>query len=264
MLFLLAILCLSGCSSVKEDKKTELYVYAATSMTETLTELSTIYETQNPDIKLIFNFDSSGTLKKQIEEGATCDVFISASQTPMNQLDITCTADNKDGLDFVLKDSRFDILENKVVLVVPDDNPSNINSFEDMTACLKSGNILMSIGNRDVPVGEYTLSIFDYYDIIEEELNDIGCLTYGINVKEVVTQVSSNVADCGIVYQTDAYSSKLKIVDTATVDMCGQVIYPACVIKTSDNVTKANEFIDFLRSADASIVFERFGFTPLF
>ena len=121
-----------------ETEKVELVVFAAASMTETLTQIQELYQTSHPNVTLIYNFDSSGTLKTQIQEGAVCDVFISAGQKQMNQLDITASTDiNTEGLDFVLEGSRLNLLENKVVLVVPDGNPGKINSFDDLAAALK-------------------------------------------------------------------------------------------------------------------------------
>lgn len=259
MSVVLIMMCLFGCSSTdssmnstKDEAQVELVVFAAASMTETLTEIADMYKDVQPNVDLTFNFDSSGTLKTQIEEGAVCDLFIAASQKPMNNLD------------GVLENTRVDILENKVALVVPEDNPKSIESFDSLVDLLKSGDILMAIGNADVPVGEYTLKIFDYYGLSEEELNNNGCLTYGSNVKEVTTQVQEGLVDCGIVYQTDAYSASLDVVDTATKDMCGQVIYPAAVLEKSQNIDEAKEFLDFLKIKEASTVFERVGFTPLF
>ncbi len=242
----------------------ELIVFAAASMTETLTELGNTYMAQNPNITIQFNFDSSGTLKTQIQEGADCDIFISAGQKQMNQLDITADAEiNTEGLDFVLADTRFNILENKVTLVVPEGNPKGIESFDDLAAKLKDGSVLLAMGNSDVPVGQYTQKILKYYELDEEALAAAGLLTYGTNVKEVTTQVSEAAADCGIIYCTDAFSAGLTIVDSATKDMCGQVIYPAAVLNVSKNVEAAQSFLDFLKTPEASAVFEKVGFTAL-
>ncbi len=125
-------------AAAAETEPVELTVFAAASMTETLTAIKDMYEKDHPNVTLVYNFDSSGTLKTQIQEGAACDLFISAGQKQMNQLDITASAEvNTEGLDFVLEDSRINLLENKVVLVVPDGNPGKINSFDELAAALK-------------------------------------------------------------------------------------------------------------------------------
>lgn len=261
----------SFCYASETDSKTtaetdsaEIIVFAAASMQETLTELGNLYMEEHPEITLVFNFDSSGTLKTQIQEGADCDIFISAGQKQMNQLDISADSEiNTEGLDFVLEGTRFDILENKVALAVPDDNPANILSYEDMIAGLNDGNILLSMGNSDVPVGQYTQKILTYFHLSEEDLAANGCITYGSNVKEVTTQVSEAAVDCGIIYQTDAFSAGLTIVDTATAEMCGQVIYPAAVLNISAHPDEAQAFLEYLTTDEADAIFEEVGFTPI-
>lgn len=242
----------------------ELTVFAAASMTETLTELGDLYMKEHENVNIVFNFDSSGTLKTQIQEGAVCDIFISAGQKQMNQLDINASADvNTEGLDFVLADTRFDILENKVALAVPEGNPANINSYDDLKAGLEAGNILLAMGNADVPVGQYTQKILAYFNLDEATLASNGNITYGTNVKEVTTQVSEATVDCGIIYQTDAASAGLTVVDTATAEMCGQVIYPAAVLNISTVQEEAQAFLDFLTTPEADAIFEAVGFTPI-
>ena len=245
-------------------EEVELIVFAAASMTETLTELGNAYMAENPGVPIVFNFDSSGTLKTQIQEGADCDIFISAGQKQMNQLDINASSEvNTEGLDFVLADTRFDILENKVALAVPEGNPAGIESYDDLVAGLTDGSIMLAMGNADVPVGQYTQKILAYYELSEEDLAAAGCITYGSNVKEVTTQVSEATVDCGIIYQTDAYSAGLTVVDTATAEMCGQVIYPAAVLNISKNVEAAQAFLEYLTGDAADAVFEAVGFTPM-
>ena len=245
-------------------EKIELVVFAAASMTETLTELGSRYMAAHENVTIVFNFDSSGTLKTQIEEGAVCDVFISAGQKQMNQLDINADpAVNVGGLDFVLDGTRFNILENKVALAVPEGNPRNIHSYEDLRDGLQDGTVLLAMGNADVPVGQYTQKILAYFELDEAALAQAGCLTYGTNVKEVTTQVKEGAVDCGIIYQTDAASAGLTVVDTATAEMCGQVIYPAAVLKASKHAETAKDFLAFLTSAEAAEVFSAVGFTPL-
>ena len=157
----------------------------------------------------------------------------------------------------------FKKFENKVALAVPEGNPANINTYDDMVAGLTDGSIMLAMGNSDVPVGQYTQKILAYYELSEEELAGAGSITYGSNVKEVTTQVSEGTVDCGIIYQTDAFSAGLTVVDTATAEMCGQVIYPAAVMNVSKNVDAAKAFLEFLVSDTADAVFEEVGFTPV-
>ena len=261
---LFLFLCSCGKKEPEKSKPQELIIFAAASMTETLTELGDAYMAENPNVNIIFNFDSSGTLKTQIQEGADVDIFISAGQKQMDQLDINSSIEvNTERLDFILPNTRFDILENKVALVVPSNNPKNITSYDNMISKLKDGSIMLAMGNSDVPVGQYTQKILTFYGISEDDLIATGSITYGSNVKEVATQVSEAAVDCGIIYQTDAFSSGLTIVDTATNDMCGQVIYPAAVMNVSKNPEVAKAFLKYLVSDTADAVFEEVGFTPL-
>lgn len=243
--------------------KTELIVFGAASLTESLTKIGDIYMEANPDISIVFNFDSSGTLKTQIEEGAPCDFFISAAPKQMNELDINSGA-NPDNLDFVLQGTRLDLLENKVVLAVAEGNPAGMKDFDDLASRLSSGDVFLAIGNSDVPVGQYTQKIFAYYGLDEAQLAQSGCLTYGSNVKEVTTQVAEGSVDCGIVYATDAFSAGLEAVDSATAEMCGQVIYPAAVLRTSEHIDEAKAFLDFLQTDEAVACFAEVGFSPAF
>lgn len=242
----------------------ELVVFAAASLTETLTEITEDYKAIAPNVTLTFNFDSSGTLKTQIQEGAACDVFLSAGQKQMDQLDAAADpAVNTEGLDFVAEGSRLDLLENKVTLCVPEGNPAGITSFDDLADKLAAGTVLMAMGNSDVPVGQYTQKILSYYGLDEAALADAGVLTYGTNVKEVTTQITEASVDCGIVYGTDAFSAGLSAVDTATAEMCGQVIYPAAVLKTSAHPEEAQAFLDYLSTPEAMAVFEAVGFAAV-
>ena len=251
-------------SAPTETEQTELVVFAAASMTETLEEIKETYEAEHERVTLTFNFDSSGTLKTQIEEGADCDVFISAGQEQMDQLDITADAAvNTDGLDFVEDGSRIDLLENKVTLVVPEENETGIESVDDLKTKLEIGDIMLAMGNSDVPVGQYTQKILQYYGLDEQALADAGKITYGSNVKEVTTQVAEGSVDCGVIYCTDAFSADLTVVDEATAEMCGQVIYPAAVMKNSSDVDAAREFLDYLTTDEAMKVFESVGFAPV-
>ena len=251
-------------SEAASGESVELIVFAAASLTETLNAIAETYSAENPGVTFRFNFDSSGTLKTQIQEGADCDLFISAGQKQMNQLDITASADvNTDGLDFVDPSTRVDLLENKVVLCVPEGSDKGIDSFDALAEHLKAEDILFCMGNSDVPVGQYTQKILAYYDLDEEALAAAGVITYGSNVKEVTTQISEGSVDAGVVYCTDAYSASLPPVDEATAEMCGQVIYPAAVLKAAPNAEAAREFLAYLQTDRAATVFEGVGFTAM-
>jgi molybdate transport system substrate-binding protein len=262
LVFALSTVSAAGSSSTGPVKQTELIVFAAASMTETLQEISSLYAKVAPNVKLIFNFDSSGTLKTQIQQGADCDLFISAGQRQVDQLDIMAPASvNTEKLDFVLTSSRLNLLENRVTLVVPKGNPKNIRNFNNMADAITRGQILLAMGNSDVPVGQYTQDILKYFKLDEKALAAAGRISYGSNVKEVTTQVSEASVDCGIIYCTDAFSAGLDVVDYATTDMCGRVIYPAAVLKTGKNQGAAQAFLNYLSTRDAMAVFEKVGFS---
>ena len=252
----------SGSASGDDAEPITLVVFAAASMTETLTEIAGNYKTVAPNVTLCFNFDSSGKLLTQIEEGALCDLFISAAPKQMNALDGSLKDDagkNPNGQDMLLEGSRLNLLENKVALAVPEGNPKGIESFDQLADLLQNGEVMLAIGNSDVPVGQYTQKIFAFYGIDEAAITDQ--LTYGNNVKEVTTQVTEAAADCGIIYATDAFSAGLTVVDSATAEMCGQVIYPAAVLK--DGQTEAAQaFLDYLQTEEAMAVFRSVGFSP--
>lgn len=250
--------------TIPEAEPVELIVFAAASMTETMNQIAELYKAKAPNVTLTYNFDSSGTLKTQIQEGAECDLFISAGQKQMNQLDITADPEvNTDKLDFVLEGTRINLLENRVTLCVPEGNPKDIKGFDDLADKLKEGSVLMAMGNSDVPVGQYTQKILAFYGLDEEKLAKDGVITYGTNVKEVTTQVTEASVDCGVVYCTDAFSAGLTPVDYATKEMCGQVIYPAAVLNVSGNQEAAKEFLAYLRTDEAMKVFEAVGFAPV-
>ena len=250
LLVLLMSLPLAACGG--QSGQVELHVFAAASLTETMDQIIETYKAEAPGVTVIPTYDSSGTLLRQLREGAECDLFLSAAQKQMDALE-------EDGS--LLADTRTDLLENKVVLAVPQGNPKGIGSFDQLARLLEEGGVFLAVGDSDVPVGQYTQKIFAFYGLDEERL--APCLSYGSNVKEVTTHVAEGSVDCGIIYATDAFSAGLTVVDTATADMCGQVIYPAAVLKASQHPDEAQAFLDYVRSPEGAAVLEHVGFTPL-
>lgn len=255
--FLFLISCQAQPTPASEQpaEEVELYVFAAASLTETFKQIGSLFETANPGVKVIFTFDSSGTLKTQIEQGAIADVFVSAAQKQMNQLEAGNEA-NIDGLDFVLADSRINVLENKITLAVPSGNPKNIQDFTNLASDAVT---VIALGNSDVPVGQYS----------EELLTNLGIwdqiqpkVTFGSNVKEVTTWLSEGVADCGIVYKTDAYSANLDVVAEAGTDLLKTpVVYPGAILKNSQHPMEAQAFLDYLQTPAAQAIFTSVGFS---
>ena len=243
------------------NEEQEIIVFAAASLTETLNTIKAQYEAAHSGVTVVCSYESSGTLKTQIQEDAPCDIFISAGQKQMDALD--AAADPAVSTDYVDHETRVDLLENRVVLCVPEGNPANLAGFDDLADALAHGNVLLAMGNSDVPVGQYTQKILAWYGLDETALANAGCITYGTNVKEVTTQITQGSVDCGVIYATDAYSAGLTPVDAATAEMCGQVIYPAAVLKTAAHPEAAREFLDYLQTEEAMKIFESVGFSPV-
>ena len=242
----------------------ELTVFAAASLTETLNQIAEDYKTVAPNVTLTFNFDSSGTLKTQIQEGAVCDVFLSAGQKQMDQLD--GASDQCEGENYVLEGTRKDILENKCALVVKEG--SDIKSWDDFEAAIKAANssddLTFAMGNADVPVGQYTSKILTSLGLNEQDMVNKGIITYGTNVKAVTSAVSSGAADCGIIYATDAYSAEMTPVGYADPEMTGgPCIYPVAVMQNSKHQEEAKKFVDYLFSEEAMAFFTEVGFTEI-
>lgn len=239
----------------KKSAKTDLNVFAAASMTESLEELKAVFEEENPDLNLVFNFDSSGTLKTQIAEGAACDVFISAAKKQMDELDPN--RESKASKITIDPNTRFDLLENEVTLAVKEDSNKDIRSFDDINTDKVD---TIALGNADVPVGQYSESLLKNMEIWEMIQDKIS---FGSNVKEVTSWIREGAVDCGIIYSTDAKAAGLKIVATANTDMLDKkVIYPAALIENSPNREASEKLLDFLKTDRAREVFTKYGFKP--
>jgi molybdate transport system substrate-binding protein len=257
LLGVLAVLFASAPSAFAEKTLT---VFAAASMTESMNEIAGLYGKAAPDVKIVYNFDSSGTLKTQIQEGADCDIFISAGQRQMDQIDISADpAVNTEKLDFVEPGTRFDIVSNKVVLIVPKgNNPKRLSDFNDVGT---DKVFLIALGNSDVPVGQYSEQIFKslgFWDAI----NEARKISFASNVKEVLAQVAAGAVDCGVVYGTDAAtSSEVEVAAGAPEGTHAPIVYPAAVLNRAADKDAARAFAEFLKGGEASAVFKRIGFS---
>lgn len=257
MIALLAI-AVAGCGA-QEDKTSnsetgsapvaqkEVYVVAAASMTDAIKEIGADYEKAHPDVKLMYSFGSSGALQTQIEQGAPADVFISAAQKQMNALD-------EKGL--IDKSTRKDLLENKVVLIVPKDSDLKLDSFADAAGDKVSK---IALGEpKAVPVGQYSEEIFKNLNVLDAVK---AKAVYGSDVRQVLGWVETGEVDCGVVYATDAaISDKVKVLMEAPADSHKPVIYPAAMVASSKNPEIAKDFLAYLSGDEAKAVLTKYGF----
>ncbi|MBP3810491.1 MAG: molybdate ABC transporter substrate-binding protein [Clostridiales bacterium] len=255
---ILMTICMSafvfGCSAETSETSAAaagnktINILAAASLTDVMHELELDYEADHPGIDLVFSFASSGALQTQIEEGAPADVFISAASKQMDAL-------NEEGL--MDSASIRDLLLNRVVLIVPNGSELGLTSFGDV---INEGVNIIALGDvESVPAGKYAQQVFESLGIWDEV--EAGA-NFGTDVRTVLTWVEMGEADCGVVYATDAYTSdQVTIVAEAPEGSCDRVVYPAGIVAGSAVSAEAEEFLQYLESADAAAVFESYGFT---
>jgi molybdate transport system substrate-binding protein len=225
----------------------KLMVAAAASLTDVTAEIIEAYKTVAPNVTLTFTYGASGALQTQIEEGAPVDIFMSAAQKQMDAL-----ADES----LLLDGSRINLLENKVVLIVPKDSTLGLASFDDLA---KDSVKTVAIGDpASVPAGQYAeevLTSLGIKDKVEAKAN------LGTDVRQVLTWVESGDVDAGIVYATDAATTdKVTVVCEAPADSVKKIVYPVAILKASTNAEAAQAFIDYLKTDDCKALFEKYGF----
>jgi molybdate transport system substrate-binding protein len=255
LLTMVLSLCLTGCTAETPTTETPvtltpvtLNVSAAASLTDALKEVNSLYMQEKPNVTITPNFASSGTLQKQIENGAPADVFISAAAAQMDAL-------QKEGL--ILDVTRKDLLNNKVVLIVPSDSTLGLTSFADLANDKVEK---VAIGDPEsVPAGKYGQQAFDELGITSQIESK---LILGSDVRQVLSYVESGNVDAGIVYSTDAKTStKVNVVASAPDDINAKIVYPVAVIKASTNQDAAQDYENFLFSSQAKAIFEKNGFS---
>ena len=248
---------MSGITVMAEEKqdaevKGEIYVFIAASLSNAMEEIQEDFHAIYPDVEILYNADSSGTLQIQIEEGARCDIFFSAAKKQMNAL-------IEAGL--AKEDSVVDLLENKIVLIKPKDVETAVTGFENITDAAN-----LALAGDSVPVGQYAREIFTNLGIMEEvkkmEINE------GKNVTEVLAAVSEGSNEVGVVYATDAASvaDQVEILAEAPVgSLETPVLYPVGLVEdleaTAEDKEAADAFLEYLQSEEAQKVFEAYGFS---
>lgn len=248
ILLLMAIL-VSGCSNTQSSEKTiELTVAAAASLQDAAKEIKELYADKHPDVEITYNFASSGTLQKQIEEGAPADLFISAGKKQMDAL-----AEK----DLILKENRRDLLGNKLVLIAARDV-----ALEDFDGLTSPSIKKISIGTPDtVPAGKYaeeTLTSMELYDRL------LPKIVFAKDVRAVLNYVETGNAQAGMVYMSDTYQvDDIVVITAAPEESHSPIVYPMAIVKASKNQSAAQAFSEFLSSSEAADVFTKYGFDPL-
>jgi molybdate transport system substrate-binding protein len=225
----------------------ELHVSAAASLTDVMKEIAANYEREHPNVKIVFNFGSSGALQQAIQNGGETDLFFSAAQKQMNALD-------KDGL--LADGTRKDLLVNEVVLIVPKDGGKDLTDFQQLT---RSDIQHIALGEpKGVPVGQYSEEVLTKMGILDAVK---GKAVYGSDVRQVLSWVESGDADCGIVYATDAaVSDKVKVAAKAPAGTHKPIIYPAAALKDSKQLDMARDFLAYVSNDASKALFAKFGF----
>jgi molybdate transport system substrate-binding protein len=251
-----AALLLAGCGGGSTPAKpaatpaaapVELTISAAVSLKDALKDVQAAYLKKAPQVKLVFNLGASGSLQKQIEQGAPADIFISAAPKQMNELETK---------NLIRKPTRRNLVENKLVLIVPQYSQLKIARFEELA---NSDVKKLGIGEPNVvPAGQYAQQALKKLGIWDPVADRI---VFAKDVRTVLAYVETGNVDAGIVYKTDAASSsKVKIAATAPEGSHQPVLYPAAILANSKNVKAAEEFMGFLSSPDGKAIFEKHGF----
>ncbi|SMD11665.1 molybdate ABC transporter substrate-binding protein [Sporomusa malonica] len=257
VVLILAINFVAGCGSTSQAPQTppataqqqpvELTISAAVSLKDALTEIQNKYQAKNPNVKLVYNLGASGSLQKQIEQGAPADIFISAAPKQMDELEAK---------NLINKATRKNLVENKLVVVVPKESKIEITNFADLA---KDSVQKLALGETaTVPAGQYA----------QEALNKLGAwdkvkdkVVFAKDVRTVLAYAETGNVDAGIVYKTDALSSeKVKITATAPEGSHKPVVYPAALLAATKQPKAAEEFLAYLYSSESKAVFEKYGF----
>ena len=236
-----------GCTPEDKEEKTTLMISAAASFTDVLNELKPVFEDEHPTIELTFNFGGSGKLAQMIIQGAPSDVFLSASESDMDKLQVE---------DLILKETRVNFAENELVLIANKSQPVKVSSFDEISSADIDH---LAIGEPEsVPVGRYTKQVLEHLNLWDSLQ---GSLVLSSDVRQVLTHVELGNADAGIVYASDALrSGKVTIVATADSDWHEPIMYPGAVVTDTSHTDEAKVFLAFLTSEKGQGLLHKHGF----
>lgn len=249
----------------QKEEPEEIQVFIAASLNTVMTELAEKYHEVHPEVKIVYNADSSGKLLTQIEEGYACDIFFSAAQKQMDQLE-------QDG--FVLEGTRHNVVNNQVVLLTLKDSETKVTGLENLQEAES-----IALAGGSVPVGKYTRQALVNLEILPqaEDVSEITTrkvsealgnveISEQDNVSKVLTAVTEGACEVGTTYYSDTYGyeDKVKVLEIVSYDLTGDVIYPICQVKNQEadegQVKAAGEFLDYVLSDEAKEVFESYYF----
>ncbi|AGA70692.1 molybdenum ABC transporter, periplasmic molybdate-binding protein [Desulfitobacterium dichloroeliminans LMG P-21439] len=236
----------NGAANAPREKPTELTISVAASLKDSMGDLQTLYEGKNTQIKLIINYAGSGTLQKQIEEGAPADLFISAGKSQVDALIEK---------NLMIKESVVNLLGNELVLVVGADN-TEVKSIQGLS---KDSVVQIGIGTPEsVPAGKYAKEAFTSLELW-------GSLqpkfVMAKDVSQVLNYVETGNAEAGVVYKSDAQrSTKAKVVESFPADSHKPIIYPAGIVSATKHKAEAEAFLTYLQSTEAQDIFFKYGF----
>lgn len=243
----------AGCATSKQEppgqtaQAVELNVSAAVSLKDALLEIQTKYQAKAPNVHLLYNLGASGSLQKQIEQGAPADIFISAAPKQMNELE---------SKNLVNKATRKNLVENKLVLIVPKDSKLEIHNFEDLTK-----NFVQKIGVGEpgvVPAGQYAQQVLQKLELWQQVSDK---LVFAKDVRTVLTYVETGNVEAGVVYKTDAVSSdKIKVTAVAPEGSHEPIVYPVAILSGTKQEQAAQDFLAYLFSPEGRAIFEKYGF----
>jgi molybdate transport system substrate-binding protein len=256
---LLFMLIISGCSTKSTDNQTsktpdekeletiELTISAAASLEDAMNEMKPLFEKENKNVKLLFNYGGSGSLQKQIIQGAPVDLFFSAAKEQYNDLVTKGLIDNTHGKD---------LLENSLVLIIPKESNDRIKGFKDLIN-LQDGKLALGTPEA-VPAGKYGKQTLENMNIWKQVENN---LVFAKDVRQVLTYVETGNVNAGIVYKTDALTSdKVEIAEEAIPTSHDPIIYPVGILKGTKHMQAAESFFQFLQEQSAKEIFEKYGF----